>query len=57
MNGEIEDDYLDGCELDFTGDPLLDSESDLYVLFAEALDPNTTQTVEGAQADWEVVFG
>lgn len=37
-------------------DDLPDGEVDLFVLFAEALDPNTDVTIEEAQADWEAVL-
>lgn len=49
----MDDDLLDGCDLDFTEDPLPVDEEDLFVLFAEALDPATDKTVEQARAEWE----
>jgi hypothetical protein len=52
-----DDDLLDGCDLDFTVDPTPDDEADLFVLFAEALDPNNPKTVEEAKAEWDEVFG
>lgn len=50
------DAFIDGCETDFTLDPLPDEESDLFVLFAEALDPNDPKTIEEAKAEWEEVL-
>lgn len=52
----MDDDLLDGCELDFTEDALPEDEAELFVLFAEALDPNTSKTVDEARADWEELF-
>lgn len=52
----MDDDLLDGCELDFTEDALPEDEQDLFVLFAEALDPNTSKTVKEAEADWQELF-
>ena len=52
-----EDEFLDGCDLDFTEDPTPDEESDLFVLFAEALDPNNPKTVAEAKAEWREVLG
>lgn len=54
---ELDDDLIDGCDIDFTEDPLPDEEVDLFVLFAEALDPNTSSTVEERKAEWEALFG
>ena len=51
-----EHDDLDGC--DFTvepGDVLPDAEADLFVLFADALDPDTPTTVEQRAAEWEAL--
>lgn len=47
-----DDNLLDGCDEDFTVDPTPDDESDLFVLFAEALDPNNPKTVEDVEAEW-----
>jgi hypothetical protein len=47
---------VDGCDADMTVDPLPDDESELFALFAEALDPTNGNTVEGARADWEKLF-
>jgi len=52
-----DDDLLDGCDLDFTEDPTPDDESDLFVLFAEALDPATPKTLQEAEVEWKGVFG
>lgn len=54
---KLEDSDLDGCDIDFREDPLPDDESDLFVLFADALDPNTDKTVEEAKAEWEDLLG
>lgn len=51
-----DDNLLDGCDADFTVDPTPDAEADLFVLFAEALDPANPKTVEQAKADWEQVL-
>lgn len=54
---ELPDDaFLDGCDIDFTEDPLPDTDTDLFVLFAEALDPNNPKTVDEAKAEWEAVL-
>lgn len=53
---ELDDDLLDGCDVDFTADPLAEEESDLFVLFAEALDPATDKTIEQARAEWDVLL-
>jgi hypothetical protein len=49
-------DDLDGCDIDFTEGTLADDETDLFVLFAEALDPDTDKTVEQARAEWEALL-
>lgn len=51
-----DDEFLDGCDADFTEDALPDDEAELFVLFAEALDPNTDKTVEEARAEWQELF-
>jgi len=38
-------------------EPLPDEHVDLFVLFAEALDPNHPKTVEEAEAEWRELFG
>lgn len=48
------DDELDGCDLDFTRLPVPDDESDLFVIFAEALDPLNPKTVDDVKAEWGV---
>lgn len=52
MADRPDDDELDGCDLDFTQVPLEDDESDLFVLFAEALDPNSPVTIEDVEREW-----
>lgn len=37
-------------------DPLADDESDLFVLFAEGLDPNNKKTVDQVKSEWDEVF-
>ncbi len=49
-----DDANLDGCSLDFTEDPIPDGEVDLFVLFAEALDPTSDVTVEDVEREWGV---
>ncbi len=50
------DDFVDGCDLDFRQDVLDDAEADLFVLFADALDPNSPQTVAESAAQWKAIF-
>jgi hypothetical protein len=50
------DDDLDGCELDFTTNPTGDDETDLFVLFAEALDDANPKTVAEAETEWRAVL-
>lgn len=52
----IDDDLQDGCDLDFTEDPTPDEESDLFVLFAEAVDETNPKTAEVVAAEWKAVF-
>lgn len=52
----MDDDTLDGCDLDFTIDPTPDDEADLFVLFAEALDPASTKSIAEAKAEWDEVL-
>lgn len=47
------EDLLDGCGLDFREAPLPAADTDLYVLFAEAVDESTAKTIEEARSDWE----
>jgi hypothetical protein len=51
-----EDNFLDGCDLDFVKAQLTDEEQELFPLFAEALDPNNPKTVEEAEAEWRELF-
>jgi hypothetical protein len=51
-----DDDLLDGCDVDFETEALPDDEQDLFVLFAEALDPENPKTVEQAEAEWKELF-
>ena len=48
-----DDDFLDHPD-DLLGDeePVSDDDSDLFVLFAEALDPNDPKTVADVEAEW-----
>ena len=48
-----DDDFLDHPD-DILGDedPVSDDDSDLFVLFAEALDPNDPKTVADVEAEW-----
>jgi hypothetical protein len=50
------DAHIDGCDIDMSEDPLEEGTEDLFVLFAEALDPDTELTVEQAKAEWEELF-
>ena len=52
-----DDDFMDGCELDFAEDPTDDETVELMPLFAEALDPSTDVTVEQAEAEWKALLG
>lgn len=51
-----DDDLLDGCDVDFTEDELDPEEQDLFVLFADALDPNTESTIKQREAEWKELF-
>lgn len=51
-----DDDLLDGCDVDFTEDELAHEEQDLFVLFADALDPNTESTVKQRETEWKELF-
>ncbi len=51
-----DDDLLDGCDVDFTEEELPEEESDLFVLFADALDPNTPSTIEQRETEWKELF-
>ena len=56
MSSEQDDGLVDGCDL--SGEtPLPDDQTDLFVLFAEALDPDTAKTVPEAEAEWRELFG
>jgi hypothetical protein len=44
----------DGCDVDTTADPLPDEHVDLFVLFAEALDPANPITIEDVEETWGV---
>jgi hypothetical protein len=52
-----DDDFLDGCSLDFTEEPTPDDEVELTALFAEAINPNNPKTVEEQRDEWEALFG
>lgn len=57
MTDEQPDDaFVDGCDIDFAEHALPDDEQDLFVLFAEALDPTTPKTVDEAKAEWDELF-
>lgn len=53
--GEPDDAFLDHGDEPVLGDddPILDENSELFVLFAEALDPNTDKTVDQAANEWK----
>ena len=50
----MDNDYLDGCGIDFTEDPTDDEAVELYPLFARALDPNDPKTIEDVEREWGV---
>ena len=50
------DDLVDGCDLDFVPHAIPDSESELFVLFAEGLDPNNPKTCEEVAGEWKALF-
>jgi hypothetical protein len=50
-------DALDHGDIGMVEDPLPDDESDMFVLFADALDPDTPSTVEEREAEWKELFG
>lgn len=43
---------LDGCDVDLAEDPLDEGTDDLFVLFAEALDPASDVTIEEVASAW-----
>lgn len=45
---------LDGCDLDFTVHPLTEEEQELFPLFADALDFNTSKTIADVEREWGV---
>lgn len=48
---------LDGCDIDLANlVQTPDDEVELLALFAEALDPKSSITVEQAEADWHALF-
>lgn len=44
------DEDLDGCDVEI--EPLAPEEEELFVLFAEALDPSSPVTVEEVERQW-----
>jgi hypothetical protein len=55
----LDGEFLDGCGDDGvlgSETPLEDDHSDLFVLFAEGLDPNNPKTVSEAEAEWRELF-
>lgn len=53
MSGDPFDAFdQDGCDADLAADPLADEEVDLYVLFADALDPSTQSSVAEREREW-----
>ena len=51
-----DDDYLDGCELDFTVDPTPDADLPWVVLFA-GVDLTDRAAVEARARAWRALFG
>lgn len=60
MSGEHEhvedDDFLEGCDIDFSEDPTSDDDLDAVVLFAD-VDPSDTAAIEARKAEWQELFG
>jgi len=62
MATDLPDEFVDGCGgtagHGIMGDEpaLPDDEADLFVLFAEALDPDTPKTVDEAETEWRELF-
>jgi hypothetical protein len=52
----IDDDFLDGCDLDFTIDPTLDADAPYVVLFA-GVDLTDRAAVEARARAWRALFG
>lgn len=49
----IDDDFLDHPdEIVESDDQVADEDVDLFVLFAEALDPSNPKTIEDVEAEW-----
>jgi hypothetical protein len=54
---EPDDAFIDGCgDLLGGADPLPDENGDLFVLFAEALDPASPKTVAEVESEWSELF-
>lgn len=53
LDDELNDDLVDSCDLDLEEGQLEEGTDDLYVLFAEALDPGSPTTVEDVKELWE----
>lgn len=47
-----DDDLLDGCDIDLAEDPLEAGTDELFVLFAEALDPESPVTIADVERVW-----
>jgi hypothetical protein len=52
LDDDLDDDLVDGCGVDMEAGPLEDGTDDLYVLFAEALDPSSDVTVKDVERQW-----
>ena len=52
LDDGLDDDLVDGCHLDMEDGALAEGEDDLFVLFAEALDPDSPVTVEQVKNVW-----
>ncbi len=50
----MDDDLLDGCDLDFTGTPTSDDDLDSVVLFADVSDDPAA--IDARRAEWQELF-
>lgn len=56
---KLEDDaFLDhGDDVLGDTDPLADEDAELFVLFAEALEPGSTKSLDEVCSEWQELFG
>lgn len=52
---DVDDDLVDGCDIDFAAEPTSDDDLDALVLFAD-VDTNDPAAVEARRREWEALF-